>query len=221
MDGLLLPSRCFCIAMRLAAVDPAYRSMMLKFLEHFSGITDGVGDAGMWDPSDGFFYDQLVQPDGERIPPKVRSIVGVIPVLAAAYIQSDNEVYVRDADRLERRFSQFLRRRGLDTTELDRAGFVYRTDTEAGIQTPADSGGPGNASKRVLMEVLSEDLDAVAVRNWSLSRRHPMTLHGERRWSGSSGWTTNRRSPGPRCTAATRTGAGRCGSRSITRDRGT
>lgn len=167
------------IAMRLAAVDPAYRSMMLKFLEHFSGITDGVGDAGMWDPSDGFFYDQLVQPDGERIPLKVRSIVGVIPVLAAAYIQSDNEVYVRDADRLERRFSQFLRRRGLDTTELDRAGFVYRTDTEAGSKLLLTVVDPERL-KRVLMEVLSEDsmLSPYGIR--SLSRRHlddPFTVN--------------------------------------------
>lgn len=159
------------IAMRLAAKDPAYRSMMLKFLEHFSGITDGVADAGMWDPSDGFFYDQLVRPDGEKVPLRVRSIVGVIPVLAAAYIESDNEVYVRDADRIERRFSQFLRRRGLDTTELDRAGFVYRTDTEAGSKLLLTVVDPDRL-RRVLMEVLSEDsmLSPYGIR--SLSRRH-------------------------------------------------
>ncbi len=169
------------IAMRLAAKDSAYRSMMLKFLEHFSGITDGVADAGMWDPSDGFFYDQLVRPDGEKVPLRVKSIVGVIPVLAAAYIESSNEVYVRDADRIERRFSQFLRRRGLDTTELDRAGFVYRTDTDAGSKLLLTVVDPERL-RRVLMEVLSEDsmLSAYGIR--SLSRRHlndPFTVNIE------------------------------------------
>lgn len=165
---------CLCmlrIGMRLAATDGAYRSMMLKFLEHFAGITDGMAAAGMWDPSDGFFYDQLVEPDGTRIPLRVKSVVGLMPVLAAAYIESSSEGYIKNADRLERRFSQFLRRRGLDTTELDRAGFVYRTDDESGSKLLLTVVDPERL-RRVLTEVLSEDsmLSDFGIR--SLSRRH-------------------------------------------------
>ena len=42
------------------------RDMALKFLEHFAAITDGMADVTMWDPTDGYFYDQLVLLDGTR-----------------------------------------------------------------------------------------------------------------------------------------------------------
>ena len=166
----------YCLAMlrislRLTAVDGSYRSMMLKFLEHFAAITDGMSSAGMWDPADGFFYDQLVRPDGEKVPLRVKSVVGVIPVMAAAFLQSDTVDYAANADRMERRFSQFLRRRGLDTTELDRTGFVYRSDSEAGSKLLLTVVDPERL-RRVLMEVLGEDsmLSPYGIR--SLSRRH-------------------------------------------------
>ena len=41
-----------------------YEDLVLRFLEHFALIADGVDRAGMWDPDDGFFYDQLRHPDG-------------------------------------------------------------------------------------------------------------------------------------------------------------
>ena len=159
------------MAMRLTAYDSSYRSMMLKFLEHFAGITDGIARAGMWDPEEGFFYDQLVRPDGTKVPLRVKSVVGVIPVLAASYIESSNETYIENADRIERRFSQFLRRRGLETTEIDQAGFIYRTDDEAGSKLLLTVVDPERL-RRVLIEVLSEDsmLSPYGIR--SLSRRH-------------------------------------------------
>ncbi len=158
------------IALRLAAHDQAYRPMLLKFLEHFAAITDGMSAAGMWDGADGFFYDQLVGPDGRKESLAVKSVVGVIPVLAAAFLQSDED-YIANADRIERRFSQFLRRRGLDTSETDRAGFIYRTDDADGSKLLLTVVDPDRL-KRVLMEVLGEDsmLSPYGIR--SLSRRH-------------------------------------------------
>ncbi len=159
------------IAMRLAQQDGSYRPMMLKFLEHFAAITDGMSESGMWNPDDGFFYDQLVRPDGERVPLRVKSVVGVIPVLAAAFLESTTDDYLANADRIERRFSQFLRRRGLDTSELDRAGFVYRTDSASGSKLMLTVVDPQRL-RRVLTEVLSEDsmLSPYGIR--SLSQRH-------------------------------------------------
>jgi len=160
------------IAMRLAQYDDAYRPMMLKFLEHFAGITDGMTEADMWDPEDGFFYDQLVKPDGEKIPLRVKSVVGVIPVFAAAYIETaSNQDYASNAARIERRFSQFLRRRGLESNEVDHAGFVYRNDTLEGSKLLLTVVDPERL-RRVLIEVLSEDslLSPYGIR--SLSLRH-------------------------------------------------
>lgn len=160
------------ISMRLSQHDGSYRPMMLKFLEHFAGITDGMAESGMWDPEDGFFYDQLVKPDGTQIPLKVKSVVGVIPVMAAAFLESESQDYVKNADRIERRFSQFMRRRGLDTAELDRAGFVYRTDDDSGSKLLLTVVDPERL-RRVLMDVLSEDsmLSPYGIRSLSLIHR--------------------------------------------------
>ena len=54
------------MAIRLTEHDENYRPMVLKFLEHFAAITDGMADVGMFDVEDGFFYDQLIHPDGQR-----------------------------------------------------------------------------------------------------------------------------------------------------------
>ena len=73
------------MAIRLAPHDDAYAPMALKFLEHFATITDGMATVGLFDAEDGFFYDQLVRPDGSREPIRVRSLVGIIPLLAVLW----------------------------------------------------------------------------------------------------------------------------------------
>ena len=40
----------------------------------------------MWDETDGLFYDRLALPDGRAVPVKVRSMVGIIPMLAAGVV---------------------------------------------------------------------------------------------------------------------------------------
>ena len=62
---------------------------MLKFLEHFTSIREALATLGMWDEQDGLYYDQLTTPQG-TVPIKVRSMVGIIPLLAA--ITLDQEV---------------------------------------------------------------------------------------------------------------------------------
>lgn len=163
------------IALRLSRNTPSYRPMMLKFLQHFAEITDGITQAGMWDYEDGFFYDQLVKTNEdteEKIPLRVKSIVGVIPVLAGAYLETASKDYTANAERIERRLSQFLRRRGLDSSETNRAGFVYRTDEADGSSKVLLTVVDPDRLRRVLMEVLSEDsmLSPYGIR--SLSRRH-------------------------------------------------
>ena len=155
------------IAMRLAEHDAVYDAMALKFAEHFAAITDGMTESGMWDWQEGFFYDQLTRPDGTREALRVRSIVGLMPILAAAWIQTD-QALARNA-RLYERFADFLRRRGLDTIDSGRAGFVYRSPEQHKLLlTVLDP----ERLRRVLLEVLSEDsfLSPYGLR--SLSKRH-------------------------------------------------
>jgi hypothetical protein len=79
--------------------------LVLKFLEHFALITDALASAGLWDEEDGFFYDQLRLPDGTLVPLKVRSIVGILPLLAAAVI---DEQVVERAQGVEKRAAKLL-----------------------------------------------------------------------------------------------------------------
>ncbi|MEP7292558.1 MAG: glucosidase [Chloroflexota bacterium] len=75
------------IALELAAHDTAYQDLAVKFFEHFLGIAVAISGinhngVGLWDEADGFFYDVLRLPEGQMHPLKVRSLVGLIPLLA-------------------------------------------------------------------------------------------------------------------------------------------
>jgi hypothetical protein len=77
------------IAIELAAHDPSYDDLVFKFAEHFLWIATAlnkVGDDGMWDEEDGFYYDVLRLPDGTAERLKVRSLVGLLPLCATTVI---------------------------------------------------------------------------------------------------------------------------------------
>src|SRR5207248_9928695 len=61
-----------------------------KFFEHFLGIAaamNNLGGVGLWDEEDEFYYDVLHTPGGRYLPLKVRSIVGLMPLLAVETVQ--------------------------------------------------------------------------------------------------------------------------------------
>jgi len=75
------------IALELAQFNHVYEDLATKFFEHFLLIAEAlnnVGDQGigLWNEEDGFYYDELNLPNGEMIPLKVRSMVGLIPLFA-------------------------------------------------------------------------------------------------------------------------------------------
>ena len=72
------------MALRLALHDNAYEDAATKFFEHFHTIAYAADNAGLWDPADAFYYDVLRLNDGLEVPIKVKSLVGLIPVTAAA-----------------------------------------------------------------------------------------------------------------------------------------
>ncbi len=79
------------IAIELTPHDPAYEDIASKFFEHFLYIASAMnrmGDGGLWDEEDGFFYDWLRLPDGRKIPLRVRSLVGLIPLFAVTTLDA-------------------------------------------------------------------------------------------------------------------------------------
>jgi hypothetical protein len=79
------------MALELAAEDPAYEDLASKFFEHFIAISDAMnalGGSGLWDEQDGFYYDQL-HIDGLRMPLRIRSMVGVVPLFAVEALEQD------------------------------------------------------------------------------------------------------------------------------------
>ena len=98
------------IALELAYHDPAYEDIAYKFFEHFTSIVSAInkiGGEGLWDEEDGFYYDHLVIGQ-KKIPLKVRSMVGLIPVLAAAVLETD---IINKLPDLVRRIRWFMRKR--------------------------------------------------------------------------------------------------------------
>jgi hypothetical protein len=82
------------IALELAQHNDAYEDMAIKFLEHFLYIAKAMAEmgkqgVGLWDEQDGFFYSLLNLPNGEDVPLKVRSIVGLIPLFAVTTLEPD------------------------------------------------------------------------------------------------------------------------------------
>ena len=79
------------MALELARDDPAYEDVASKFFEHFVAIADAInrlGGTGLWDDRDGFYYDQL-RADGLTIPVRVRSAVGLLPLIACEILEEE------------------------------------------------------------------------------------------------------------------------------------
>jgi hypothetical protein len=80
------------IAIELAAENHVYENIATKFFEHFLSIAAAMNnlggqDIGLWNEEDEFYYDVLHTPGGRYLPLKVRSIVGLMPLLAVETIQ--------------------------------------------------------------------------------------------------------------------------------------
>jgi hypothetical protein len=96
--------------------------LVLKFLEHFAAIAEAIDDQGLWDEADGLYYDRLLTPDGTVVPIKVRSMVGIIPVLTAAVI---DEGMLTSSLAVGKQFAEFLGRKGLrDRQKLNELGLL-------------------------------------------------------------------------------------------------
>ena len=109
------------VVLRQSGQRPA-TDLVLKFLEHFAAIRDAIDNQGLWDDADGLYYDRLITPGDQAVPVKVRSMVGMIPVLAVGVVGQDT---LEQALVVGKRFAGFLADRDLDDPDkLAAAGML-------------------------------------------------------------------------------------------------
>ena len=105
---------CGCmlrIALELAEDNVAYGDMASKFFEHYVAIAEAMNTmdgTGLWDEKDGFYYDHLYL-DGESIPLRVRSLVGLLPLTTGVIL---DDAIIDQLPGFKRRTDWFLRYRG-------------------------------------------------------------------------------------------------------------
>ncbi len=152
------------MAVEIAGHDPAYEDIAAKFVDHVLWISHAirrVGPDGMWDEEDGFFYDVLRFPDGSATRLKVRSMVGLLPLCAAAVIEPEDRLRVPG-------LATLLEERRAKMPELFEGiprGWGY---ADRGIMSLVDR----DRLRRILTRMLDEDefLSSYGVR--ALSRYH-------------------------------------------------
>jgi len=98
------------MAIELAEHDKAYADMASKFFEHFVSIADAVNDlggTGLWDHLDGFYYDHLSQ-NGDSEEMRVRSLVGLLPLIAVEVLKKSK---IDKLPGFKRRMDWFIKNR--------------------------------------------------------------------------------------------------------------
>jgi len=102
------------MAIELAEQNPIYEDVASKFWEHFLYIAKAMsqrgdnGEHGLWDETDGFFYDVLHSPETGHLPMRVRSMVGLIPLFAVDTIEPE---VLEKLDDFKRRMDWFIENR--------------------------------------------------------------------------------------------------------------
>ena len=157
------------IALELAVRQPVYEDLATKFFEHFLYIaeamhaTGGLRSTGLWDDSDGFYYDVLRRKGCDDVELRVRSMVGLIPLLAVEVLPDETASACAE---FRERLRWFL------TQRPDLAALVSHFDDKNAQSCRILSLMRRDRLKRVLARVFDEGefLSPYGIR--SLSRHH-------------------------------------------------
>ena len=198
------------IAVELARHDPVYADMALKFIAHFEWIAIALdppgGDTALWDEEDGFYYDVMRMPDGDDDPAQ-----GALARRPAAAVRGDG---------VRRRRRRRATRSSWSASPTFVARFSDAVPALAHLPGPNPEGRrllslvDEGRLRRILAAMLDEEefLGPHGIR--AISRRHldaPVRVRLGR--AALRGPLPARPSRTPACSAATRTGAARSGSR--------
>ncbi len=158
------------MALRLADTDSTYEDVAIKFYEHFAYIAYAMHSRGLWDAQDGFFYDVVRTDDGATIPVKVRSLVGVVPLLAVTTLHPA----------LAAKLPDFMRRTAwFEKNRPELAAYIAHTRVPGTGDRRLLSLVDPDALRAVLREVLDPEgmLSEYGVRSLSRHHRdHPFAL---------------------------------------------
>ena len=170
------------IALELAQHNHVYEDIATKFFEHFLHIAEamtkvgGDSEVGLWDDEDGFYYDVLNLPNGQMIPLKVRSMVGLIPLFA---VETLDPLLLEKVPEFNNRLEWFLRYRP------DLAKLVSRWKQPGSGERRLLSLLRGSRMKKLLHRMLDETefLSDYGIRGISAHHReHPYEFH----WAGET-----------------------------------
>jgi len=134
----------------LAAEDDAWTDIQVKFIEHFALIVDAMRSQGLWDEEDGFFYDVLHTPDGAALPIKVRSIVGVLPLMTTVVLGPE---ILGPLGTLQKRFASYRGRFDAETLAQGRGQLIPGSGGDRLVLGVI----PAGDGRRVLARVFDED----------------------------------------------------------------
>jgi len=153
------------MALELAKKNPVYQDMATKFFEHFLYIANAMVNIGkngesLWDDEDEFFYDALHTPDGSATKLRIRSLVGLIPLLAVEVLEPE---LMEQVPEFARRLDWFLNYRP------DLASLVSHWNEPGKGNTRLLSLLRGHRMKRLLSRMLdaSEFLSPFGIRSVS------------------------------------------------------
>ncbi len=141
------------IALELAKSNPVYQDMATKFFEHFLYIAYAMAGMGntntdLWDEEDEFFYDVLKKPGSPYKKLKIRSMVGLIPLLVVEVL--DDELLNSQKD-----FAERLRWFLLNQPQM--ANLVSRWGEKGKDEKHLLSLLRGHRMKRILYRMLDEN----------------------------------------------------------------
>jgi len=164
------------LAIALAAHDPTYEDMVVKFAEHFYYISLAMnrpGANGMWDEEDGFYYDLLRLPDGSATRLKVRSMVGLLPLCATTVIEKSQREAIPGA---LAQISERLRRIPEIKETMHPTGQGHLGVADRGIMAMVNP----ERLRRILTKMLDENefLGPYGIRSLSkFHEQHPFFFH--------------------------------------------
>ncbi len=164
------------MALELAQEEEAYEDMASKFFEHFIAIADAMntlGGTGLWDEQDGFYYDHMRLPNNsDSVPLKLRSLVGLIPLIAVEIIDKKKIAGLKGFKKLLRCFME-NRRDLTETISYMTCDFVDDPDAPCMLGIPSR-----DRLEKVLRYLLDENefLSPFGVRSLSkVYKEHPFS----------------------------------------------
>jgi len=143
----------YCLALLgmagvLAQHNKGFQDVAVKFFEHFWRISFALNEQGVWDEQDGWYYDVIARPDGERIPVRAHSIEGLVPLFAAVSFSAET---IAGLPQLAERIDWFVDHHAIDHAAM--ADFTRISPTERQLLAVVDR----HRIQRMLARVLDSD----------------------------------------------------------------